>query len=170
MIKYSGLDKGDVNVNLKERAIKEYEKEKVLIEESNAREAEKFAEKALKALTDIIGEQGNIVTVVDKQPYCTNFSVDGMLFRVSTSESYDVIYMIRKCPICESDISIRICDLKDIGEALVESHSKYDCDQAIKTSERLKKMKDGHGHECELDTNEKLLEALRDFLLENGCA
>lgn len=156
-------------MNLKERAIKEYEKEKVLIEESNAREAEKFAENALKALTDIIGEHGNIVIVVDKQPYCTAFNIGEMLFRVSTSESYYVIYMIKKCPICESDISTRICDLKDIGKALVEPHSKYDCDQAIKISEKLKKMKDGHGRECELSTNEKLLEALRDFLLENGC-
>jgi hypothetical protein len=159
--------KGDENMDLKERAIDEYKKEKKLIEESNEKAAEIFADKAVYALQDIIGVRLADMYTVDKLPSSASFLVDDMLFRVTTSEGYYVATMIRKCDICGTDVNTRIVNLKDIGEALVSPHLKYDCDRVLETKERLERMKMENEDEKVLITDRRLLSALKDFIEEN---
>ena len=150
-------------MGLKERAIEEYEREKELVKESNLREAEKFAEKALHSLRDIIGNEYGDIEIVAKQPGSTSFRVDGILFRATTSQGYYEINVVKKCPICEIETTVRVLNLKDIGKAIVEPHSKYDCDQMIETKKRMEDEKNG----MVLSTEARLLEAFRDFIREN---
>lgn len=151
-------------MSLKEEAIEAYEKEKELIKESNLREAEKFAEKALHSLRDIIGNEYGNMEIVVKQPGATSFSVDGILFRVTSSHGYNEISVVKKCPICETVDTVRILNIKDIGKALVEPHSKYDCDRMLE----IKKESDDGKNGVILSTEARLLEAMRDFVMENG--
>lgn len=166
------LRKGDTNMDLKERAIDEYKKEQKLTKENNEKVAEIFADKAVYALQDIIGVRRVDIHTVDKQCYFASFLVDDMLFRVNTSEGYYIINMSRRCDVCGADVNTRITSIKDIGEALVKPHDKFSCDQYLKEKERLERIKmemtqmeneDGKV----LSTDERLLEALKDFILEN---
>lgn len=150
-------------MSLKEKAIEEYEREKALIKESNLKEAENFAEKALKALKDILGDECGDIKIIVKQPGATSFRVDGMLFRVTTSQGYHETNVVKKCPICETETTVRVLTLKDIGKALVEPHSKYDCDRMLEIKKELEDDKSG----IVLSTEARLLEALRDFIKEN---
>lgn len=154
-------------MNLRERATREYEKEKKLTDERNVEEAETFADKAVVELQNVLGVRRVDIMTVDKQPGYADFSVDDMLFRVSSSEYYYVITIIRKCSTCGSDFSTRILDLRDIGRSFIEPHFKYDCDQALKTKERLEKMKRENADGDVLSTEERLLAALKDFVAEN---
>jgi hypothetical protein len=154
-------------MNLKERAIDEYKKERKLIEESNAKDAEIFANKAIHALQDIIGVQRADIITVEKQPGCVSFRVDDILFRVTTSEGYHVVNIVQKCVVCGSDIYTRILDIEDIGKALTEPHFKYDCDQAVEIKKRLEKIKEENVGGKVLDVNERLISALKDFVAEN---
>lgn len=157
-------------MNLKERSIEEYKKERKLIEENNVEEAEIFADKAIHALQDIIGVQRADIHTVDKQPGFASFRVDDMLFMVTTSEGYHVINMICKCDVCGTDVNIRILDIKDIGKALTEPHFKYDCDQVMEMKKRLEKIKEENEDWRSLDVNERLILALKDFVAENDHA
>jgi len=151
-------------MSLKEKAIEAYEKEKELIKESNLREAEIFAEKALKTLRDMIGEEYGNIKVVVKQPGATSFRVDGILFRVIASQGYYDINVIQKCPICEVEIATKVFNFKDIGKALVDLHNKYDCDRMFEIKKEMEDEKNG----IVLSTEARLLAVLRDFIKENG--
>lgn len=152
-------------MSLKERAIAEYEESKRLRKDSDAREAEIFASKAILALQDVIGVQNVDITTVDRQPGCTSFRVDhdnDMLFIVSTSEGYHIINMVRKCDVCGTDVSNRITRIEDIGRALKKPHDKYHCDKALET--RMIRENDEN-----VDTvDERLLKALKDFMCEHS--
>lgn len=150
-------------MGLKEIAIEEYEKEKELIKDSNLREAEKFAEKALHSLRDIIGNEYGDIEIVVKQPGATSFRVDGILFMVNTSQGYPIVSVVKKCSICEIENTVRVLNLKDIGRVLVEPHSKYDCDRMLETKKKLDDDKSG----IILSTEARLVEVLRDFIKEN---
>lgn len=150
-------------MSLKEKAIELYEKEKKLTAESNAREAENFAKKSLEALKEMLGNEYSDIKIVVKQPGATSFRVDGILFRVATQQGYHVTNIIQKCPICETELDIRVLNLKDIGKALVEPHVKYDCDRMLEIKKEMEQEKNG----IVLSTDARLLEAIRDFVKEN---
>jgi hypothetical protein len=151
-------------MSLKDKAIESYEKEKELKKKSEIKEAEKFAEEALKVLRDIIGgEYDNDVITLSKRPENISFSVDGVLFRATSSQGYPGIDIVVKCPECGTDIHSKVVYFGDIGRALAEPHFKYDCDQTIRLKKEMEDRKNGKV----LDTNERLLEALRDFVNEN---
>lgn len=175
-------------MGLREEAIGEYEKEQESIKDSNIIESEKFAEKSLKVLRDIIGDNhSGMIVVADKQSGSTSFIVDRILFRVTipvglSLESLPrslpppplrpppqkprqppVVNVVQTCERCGIEIISTVKNLKDIGKALIETHSKYDCDK--------KKLDDDKNED---DKNEKLsnvekklLVALRDFVQEN---
>lgn len=150
-------------MGLKEKAIEVYEKEKELVKKSNEKEAENFAEKALKSFEEIFGAECGDIEIVEKKPWATTFSVDGILFRVTTSQGYNEINMVKKCPICEAVTTDRVLNIKDIGKALVEPHNKYDCDRMLE----IKKEAGGGENGLVLSTEARLLEALKDFIREN---
>lgn len=150
-------------MDLTERTITEYKKEKKLLEERRIKDVEIFADKALEELQNIIGVKCADITTVEKQLCSTSFMVDDLLFYVYKSECYYVVTMIKKCPICGTNISDRVLNLKDIGRMLVEPHNKYECDRAI----GIKMDNDRNGKV--LSTEERLLVALKDFVQENGC-
>lgn len=160
-------------MNLKERAIAEYEKEKKLTYEKNVKEAEIFADKAVVELQNFLGVRRVDIMTVDKQPCYTNFSVDDMLFMVSISGCYHVIDIIKRCDVCGHDTATRISNIGDIGRVLIEPHFKYDCEHAVEINKRNKrnkrneKMKDGDEGGNELDVNKRLILALKDFVSEN---
>jgi hypothetical protein len=151
-------------MGLKEKAIEAFEIENESITEANMRKTEKFAENALQSLKDVIGNDYDIgndcnIDIVDKQSWATSFIVDDLLFRVSASE----VHLVQTCPRCQAEITDRVLDIKDIGKALVRPHNKYDCDRI--TESRMKEEKEKNG--VVLGTDERLLEALRDFIREN---
>ena len=150
-------------MNLKEKAIEVYEKEKELCKESEMREAEKFTEEALKALRDLIGEEHGDIVTLSKLPGDISFIIDGILFRAGSSNGYPVINMVVKCDVCESEIISRVVYIRDIGRALAEPHSKYDCDQVLRLKKEMEDRKNG----IVLSTEGRLLEALKDFVAEN---
>jgi hypothetical protein len=150
-------------MDLKEKAIEVYEKEKESIKERELIAAEKFTEEALKILRDIIGEECDNIATLSKLPEDVSFTVDGMLFRAGSANGYPVINMVVKCEVCESEIISRVVNIRDKGRALTEPHLKYDCDQVIRLKKEMEDMKNGKV----LDTNERLLEVLRDFVSEN---
>src|SRR3989304_1652472 len=102
-------------MGLKEKAIGAYEEEKELIKESNIKEAETFAENALISLREILGDECGNIKIVVKRPGSTSFRVDGISFRVTSSQGYSDISVIKKCPICETESTFRVSNLKDIG-------------------------------------------------------
>jgi len=150
-------------MGLKEKAIGAYEEEKELIKESNIKEAETFAENALISLREILGDECGNIKIVVKRPGSTSFRVDGISFRVTSSQGYSDISVIKKCPICETESTFRVSNLKDIGRALVEPHHKYDCDRMLE----IKKQMDDEKNGKIISTEERLLAALRDFIQEN---
>jgi hypothetical protein len=151
-------------MGLKEKAIDSYKKEKELREQSEIRDAEKFAEEALKVLRDIIGgEYDSDVETLSKTPYNISFSVDGILFRATSSQGYPGINIVVKCPACGTDVYSKVVYFRDIGRALVEPHSQYDCDQAIRLKQEDSDRKNGRI----MNTDERLLEALGDFVKEH---
>ncbi len=147
-------------MDLTDRAIAEYRKEQKLIEDENARTAEAFADKAAYALQDIIDVRRADMIITDKRPYSTSFIVGDVSFQVSASEDYCVVNMIRRCSLCGSDVMSKVLNLKDIGKMLVEPHNKYDCDRVVE----MKKKEEGVGI---MTSEERLLEALKDFIAEN---
>jgi len=152
-------------MGLKEKAVEAYETDKELTKKSIEKEAEIFAEKALKSLKDILGEECGNIEIVDKQPGATSFRVDGILFEVCASQGYPFVNVIVNCLICGNKINVRVFNIKDIGKALVEPHSKYDCDRALE----IKKESDDEKNVLVLSTEARLLEALKDFIRENDC-
>ncbi len=150
-------------MDLKEKAIKEYKRERHLTEENNKREADKFAEKSLHALRDIVGGNCGDIKVVIKMPGCTDFNVDGILFRVVTSDGYPIVNIVRTCERCGINIESRVINLKDIGRALVEPHDKFDCDRIFK----VKNDPDYDENAKVSITDRRLLEAMRYFIREN---
>lgn len=151
-------------MSLKEKSIELYEKHKELISESNLKEAERFAEDALKALREMLGSECGDIVTLDKQPGVTVFSIDGLLFRVIVgSHGYPNINVLVKCPVCETDVSVEVVYIRDIGRALVEPHFKYDCEKVLRTKKQVTDDKNG----VVLGNDERLLSALRDFVAEN---
>jgi hypothetical protein len=147
-------------MGLKEKAFDAYKRDRELIDESNIKEAENFAIKSLERLREVLGNDEDIITV-DKQPGATTFSVDGILFRVNSSDGYHVVNVVKKCSVCGTDNIAGVLDIKDIGRALAEPHSKYDCDRMLEIK------KSNESGDKVLSTEERLLEALREFIREN---
>ena len=147
-------------MGLREKAIDAYTRDRELIKESNIKEAENFARKALEELRKILGNDEDII-IVTKQPGATTFSADGISFRVTSSEGYHVVNVIITCPVCGAETVTRVSYIKDIGRALMEPHSKYDCDRMLE----IKKANES-GYNV-LSTEERLLEAFKDFIREN---
>jgi len=150
-------------MNLKEKAVEIYEKEKELVKESEMREVGKFADEALKVLRDIIGEYCGDIITLSTLPDDISFRVDGILFRATSSCGHPNINVATKCPMCEAEIVSRVTSIRDIGRALAEPHFRYDCDKNI----RLKKEYEDRKNGKILSTDERLLEAFRDFVSEN---
>ena len=148
-------------MGLRENAIEAYKKERELIKERDKIEAETFSRRALDALKDIIGREYTDIKTVVEQHGATSFSIDSILFRVTSSQGYHVVNLVKTCPRCETETTVRVLNLKDIGMALVEPHSSYDCDKIID-------MKENEEGVRVLSTEERLLETLRDFIRENG--
>ena len=155
-------------MGLKEKAIEEYNRDRELIVQSNEREAEIFAERAFEELKKMLGnEYIDIMSldkrsiIVDKQPGAASFRIDGMLFRVISSQGFYVVDVVIICPVCGTETYNRIFGIKNIGKALVEPHSKYDCDRALEMK------KENGGESMVLSTEGRLLEALKEFIREN---
>lgn len=150
-------------MGLKEKAIEIYKKEKELEEEKNRIEAENFAEKSLFFVKDIIGGCYSNITVVTKMPWCTDFNVDGVILRVTMSEGYRIVNVVKTCEICKIEISSRVLNLKDIGKVLTEPHDIFDCNRIFKS----KNDPDYDENQKVSSTDLRILEALREFVREN---
>ena len=150
-------------MDLKEKAIEEYKREKLLTEENYKREADNFAEKSLHVLRDIVGDNYGDIKIVTKMPGCTDFNVDGVLLRVVTSNGYPVVNIVHTCEKCGFNIESRVINLKDIGKALVEPHDKFGCDRIFK----VKNDPDYDENAKVSITERRLLEAMKDFIREN---
>lgn len=150
-------------MDLKEKAIEEYKREKQLTEDNNKREAENFAEKSHYVVRDIVGGNYGNITVVTKMPGCTDFNVDGVLLRVTISNGYPVVNIVRTCERCGIQTESRVINLKDIGKALVEPHGTFDCDRIFKA-----KNESDYDENGKTTSNERrFLEAMKDFIREN---
>lgn len=147
-------------MGLKERAIKAYKKEIERETEENLRQTEDFAVQAEEILRKRVGDEFAIQTI-SKDPSATIFDIDGITFRVTIGE----VCIIKKCQKCGTeyyeDLMHNFGDqekiFQSIGKILSEPHNDYDCRRALEVKEGKK----------EPTTDEKLLQILKDFILES---
>jgi len=147
-------------MGLKERAVEVHKKEKEREREENVQKAEQFIVQAKEILKERIGDEFT-AQVISKEPTMTIFEVDGIKFRVNVHG----VQIIKKCQKCGTeyyeDLMHYFGDqekvLQNIGKILSEPHNDYDCRRILEEKEGKK----------ELTADEKLLQALKDFIQEN---
>lgn len=152
-------------MGLKELAVEAYKKEIERIRKEDTRRAEEFVVQAEKILKERIGNEFN-TQVISKDPCETIFDVEGIKFRVNNIHE---VCIIKKCERCETeyyeDIMRNFGDLETtfqgIGKILSEPHDYYECKRILEEKE---KEKEGNK---EPTTDEKLLQALKDFMHDN---
>jgi len=148
-------------MGLKERAVDAYKKEAEQTHKDNLQLTEKFVVQAKEILRERIGDEFTI-RVISKEPSETIFDVDGIQFRVGLHG----VQIIKKCQKCGTeyyeDLMHNFGDqekiFQSIGKILSAHHNDYDCERALKVKEGNK----------EPTTEEKLLEALKNFMQENA--
>lgn len=119
---------------------------------------EKFAVKAKEILEGTIGKRFPI-EVISKKHNEILLKVEDIVFVVNNSG----VFVRNKCEKCETEYDVYIATsdkekvLREIGGALSERHNDYDCQEIMRKKSGDK----------ESTTGEKLLEVLRDFVLEN---
>lgn len=157
-------------MGLREKAIGVYEREKDVAKVNRMKEADMFAEKALKYIREILGDGEEIpddcgdIIVLAKQPGSTSLRIDGILFSVSASDGYHHASAIKKCPVCGIEVDTMVFNLESLGKALVEPHNKYDCDRMLEIKKEMDDEKNGNI----ISTEGRLLLVLKDFVRENG--
>lgn len=144
-------------MGLKEDAIAEYEKDKETTRKNQEEERKRAIDEGIQTIKEKFGENLNIETSIENDDI--SFLVDGLKMKVGRSDGYySVIYLVQKCQKCGEEFMENIINLRDIGKILKEGHKSYDCERVIE----LKAVKK------ELNTDERLLEALRNFIYENS--
>jgi homospermidine synthase len=143
-------------MSLIEDAKQAYAKDQLEINEDKEKEIKKFVEDGIQCIKEKFGDNLNIDVISDKEGDIV-FLVDGLKMRVRRSQGYYSIYLVQICPKCGAEYEDIIINLKNIGRAIQEGHTWYDCEKILKEKGPVK----------ELTTEEKLIEALRTFVQEN---
>lgn len=141
-------------MSLVEDAKQAYVKDQLEDKKDKERETIKFVEDGLQNIKERFGDNLNIDVVSDKEGIA--FLVDGLKMRVRKSQGYYSIYLVQICPKCNTEYEDIIINLKTIGKSLQEGHTSYECEKILKDREVK-----------ELTTEEKLVDALRNFIQEN---
>lgn len=144
-------------MSLMNDAIQAYAKDQLENKEADEKEKKKFIEDGLQNIRDRFGDNIKIEVISDKEGG-TAFLVDGLKMRLRKYQGYYNIYLVQKCPKCDTEYEDHIINLKNIGKAIQGGHAPYDCEEILKEREPVK----------ELTTDEKLIEALRTFVHENA--
>lgn len=144
-------------MGLKDDAIQAYAKDQLENKEAEEKEKKKFIEDGLQNIRDRFGDNLKIDVISDKEGGIA-FLVEGLKMRVRRSQGYYDVYLVQKCPKCDTEYEDNIINLKNIGKALQEGHSSYECEKILKERDKVK----------EFTTDEKLILALRTFVRENA--
>lgn len=144
-------------MGLKDDAIQAYAKDQLENKEAEEKEKKKFIEDGLQNIRDRFGDNLKIDVISDKEGGIA-FLVEGLKMRVRRSQGYYDVYLVQKCPKCDTEYEDHIINLKNIGKALQEGHSSYECEKILKERDKVK----------EFTTDEKLILALRTFVRENA--
>lgn len=144
-------------MSLMEDAIQAHAKDQLENKELEEKETKKYIEDCLQNIKDRFGDNLKIEMISDKEGGIA-FLVDGLKMRLRKSQGYYNIYLVQTCQKCGTEYEEHVVNLKNIGKALQEGHDSYNCERILKEREPVK----------ELTTDEKLIEALRDFVRENA--
>ena len=144
-------------MSLVDDAFQAYEKSILADKESEEKEKKKLIEDGLQNIKDRFGDNLKIDVTSDKDRDVV-FLVDGLKMKVRKSQGYYNIYLLQTCPKCKEDYADTVISLKDIGKLLREGHNTFDCDKILKSKEPVK----------ELNTDERLIQALKVFIYENS--
>jgi len=148
-------------MSLIDDAIQAYAKDQLENKEDEEEEKKKFIEGGLQIIRDRFGDNLKIEVIPDKEDGII-FFVDGLKMGVKRYQGYYNIFLVQKCPKCDTEYEDHIINLKNIGKAIQEGHTSYDCEKILKEREPIK----------ELTTDEKLIEelieVLRTFIRENA--
>lgn len=150
------MDSGGIKMSLVDDAIKAYTKDQLEIKEDIEKENKKFIEDGINNIREKFGDNLKVEVISDHGLTGVVFLVEGLKMRLKRYQGYYNIYLVQTCPKCKIEYEEHIISLKDIGKALQEGHASYDCEKILKDREPVK----------ELTTEEKLLDALRTFILE----
>lgn len=142
-------------MSLIDDAIKAYANDQLENKEEGEKEKKKFIEDSIQNIRDRFGDNLKIEVISDKEGGVA-FLVDGLKMRLRKSQGYYNIFLVQKCPKCDTEFEDHIINLKNIGKAIQEGHTSYDCEKIER--EPVK----------ELTTDERLIEALRTFVRENA--
>lgn len=144
-------------MSLLDDAVKAYAKDQLEIKEAEEKEKKKLIDGVIQSIRERFGDNLKIELISDKEG--VTFLVDGLLkMRARRSRGYYNIYLVQKCPKCDTEYEDHIVNLKNIGKALQEGHASYDCEKILKEKKEVK----------ELTTEEKLVDVLRTFIRENS--
>lgn len=143
-------------MSLTDDAKQAYAKDQLQSKETEEKEKKEFVEGGIQNIREKFGDNLKIEVISDKE--CgTAFLVDGLKMRMRRTRGYYNIYLVQKCPKCDTEYEEHITNLKNIGKALHDGHASYDCEKILKERE----------HAEEWTTDERLIEALRTFVREN---
>ena len=145
-------------MSLADDAIKAHAKDQLELKESEEIEKKKFIEDGIKNIREKFGDNLKVEVISDHGLTDIAFLVEGLKMRLKRSQGYYNIYLVQKCPKCGTEYEDHIVNLKNIGKALQEGHSSYDCEKILKEREPVK----------DWTTEEKLVDALRTFVRENA--
>jgi hypothetical protein len=143
-------------MSLIEDAKQAYTKDQLENKEDKEKDIKKFIEDSIQCIKEKFGDNLNIEVISEKDDNIA-FLVDGLKMRVRRSQGYYSIYLVQICQKCCTEYEDIIINLKNIGKAIQEGHTSYDCKKILKEREPVK----------ELTTEEKLIDALRAFVQEN---
>lgn len=141
---------------LADDAVQAYTQEQLISTKNREEETKKDIEEFIKAIKERFGDKFDIETLFEGGDIF--FFIDGLKMRVARSQGYHDIYLVQKCSKCGIEYEDQIINLRDIGKSLQEGHSSYECGRVLEEKSQKK----------EPTTGEKLLDALRQFILENG--
>lgn len=143
-------------MSLIEDAIQAHAKGQLENKEEEEKEKKKYIEDCIQNIKDRFGDNLKIEVISDKD-IGVAFLVDGLKMRLRKYQGYYNISLVQTCPKCGTEYEEHIINLKNIGKALQEGHASYDCNKILKERESVK----------EPTTEEKLIDALRNFVYEN---
>lgn len=144
-------------MSLIDDAIQAHTKDQLENKELEEKEKKKYIEDCIQNIKDRFGDNLKIEVISDKERGVA-FLVDELKMRLRKSQGYYNIYLVQKCPKCDTEFEDHIINLKNIGKTLQEGHALYDCNKILKERESVK----------EPTTEEKLIEDLRTFIRENS--
>lgn len=140
-----------------EDAIQAYAEDQLENKEAEEKEKKRFIEDGIRSIREKFGDNLKIEVIFDKEGYVA-FLVDGLKMRVRRHQGYHNTFLVQTCPKCGAEYEDHIVNIKNIGKAIMEGHSAYDCEKILKEREPVK----------ELTTDEKLIDVLRTFVRENS--